>query len=152
MNDLVYLDNAATSFPKPEAVHGAMGDFYRRAGVSPGRSLRLLLDRHAFVQLIDNARLDIVRRRAILLEMGHGIGSGRHGLCLNRFQLALVSFAQLRRDDPAQVILHVNDIHQSDIPSIGDDFHNSAIASLSGQDPVPTAARRDSSPSCPPSP
>lgn len=34
----VYLDNAATSFPKPESVYALMDAFYRRAGVNPGRS------------------------------------------------------------------------------------------------------------------
>jgi cysteine desulfurase family protein len=38
MDDLVYLDNAATSFPKPEAVYAFMDQFYRRFGVNPGRS------------------------------------------------------------------------------------------------------------------
>ena len=35
---LIYLDNAATSFPKPEAMYAFMDQFYRRAGVNPGRS------------------------------------------------------------------------------------------------------------------
>ncbi len=38
MKDLIYLDNGATSFPKPEAVYAFMDDFYRNHGVSPGRS------------------------------------------------------------------------------------------------------------------
>ncbi len=39
MNDhLIYLDNGATSFPKPEAVYTFMDSFYRNNGVSPGRS------------------------------------------------------------------------------------------------------------------
>ena len=38
MDSLIYLDNAATSFPKPEAVYGFMDQFYRRFGVNPGRS------------------------------------------------------------------------------------------------------------------
>ncbi|MBK7670218.1 MAG: aminotransferase class V-fold PLP-dependent enzyme [bacterium] len=35
---LIYLDNGATSFPKPEEVYIYMDDFYRRYGVNPGRS------------------------------------------------------------------------------------------------------------------
>ena len=35
---IVYLDNAATSFPKPDAMHDAVRDFYRSTGVNPGRS------------------------------------------------------------------------------------------------------------------
>jgi cysteine desulfurase family protein len=38
MDDLIYLDNAATSFPKPEAVYAFMDRFYREFGVNPGRS------------------------------------------------------------------------------------------------------------------
>jgi cysteine desulfurase / selenocysteine lyase len=35
---LIYFDNAATSWPKPEAVYQAMEKFMRHAGASPGRS------------------------------------------------------------------------------------------------------------------
>jgi cysteine desulfurase family protein len=38
MDELIYLDNAATSFPKPEEVYDFMNDFYRKNGVNPGRS------------------------------------------------------------------------------------------------------------------
>jgi cysteine desulfurase family protein len=38
MSDLIYLDNAATAFPKPERVIEAMADFYRNYAVNPGRS------------------------------------------------------------------------------------------------------------------
>jgi cysteine desulfurase family protein len=38
MGDLIYLDNAATSWPKPDRVYTYMVDFYRRCGVNPGRS------------------------------------------------------------------------------------------------------------------
>ncbi len=35
---MIYLDNGATSFPKPEEVYEFMDSFYREFGVSPGRS------------------------------------------------------------------------------------------------------------------
>ncbi len=35
---MIYLDNGATSFPKPEAVYTFMDQFFRKNGVSPGRS------------------------------------------------------------------------------------------------------------------
>ena len=35
---LIYLDNAATSFPKPESVYRAMDRYAREIGASPGRS------------------------------------------------------------------------------------------------------------------
>lgn len=36
--DLIYLDNGATSYPKPPEVYAFMDRFYRRYGVNPGRS------------------------------------------------------------------------------------------------------------------
>lgn len=38
MDDVIYLDNAATSFPKPDEVHDCMKEFYKGHGVNPGRS------------------------------------------------------------------------------------------------------------------
>lgn len=38
MTKLIYLDNGATSYPKPEAVYTFMDHFYRNFGVNPGRS------------------------------------------------------------------------------------------------------------------
>jgi len=38
MEKLIYLDNAATTFPKPEKVYDFMHEFYQKHGVNPGRS------------------------------------------------------------------------------------------------------------------
>jgi len=38
LTKLIYLDNGATSFPKPEEVYTYMDYFYRNFGVNPGRS------------------------------------------------------------------------------------------------------------------
>jgi cysteine desulfurase family protein len=38
MDELIYLDNAATSFPKPDIMHDTVRDFYRENGVNPGRT------------------------------------------------------------------------------------------------------------------
>jgi len=38
MDEIIYLDNAATSFPKPDVVHDTVRDFYRENGVNPGRT------------------------------------------------------------------------------------------------------------------
>ncbi|HOX26729.1 MAG TPA: aminotransferase class V-fold PLP-dependent enzyme [Candidatus Krumholzibacteria bacterium] len=38
MSELIYLDNAATAFPKPPVVIDAMAEFYRDYGVNPGRA------------------------------------------------------------------------------------------------------------------
>lgn len=35
---MIYLDNGATTFPKPDAVYRQMDEFYRTHGVNPGRS------------------------------------------------------------------------------------------------------------------
>ncbi len=35
---MIYLDNAATTFPKPEIVYKTMDNFYRTLGANPGRS------------------------------------------------------------------------------------------------------------------
>ncbi len=38
MQNLIYLDNAATAWPKPDNVYKFMDEFYRQTGVNPGRS------------------------------------------------------------------------------------------------------------------
>ncbi|HEQ72205.1 MAG TPA: aminotransferase class V-fold PLP-dependent enzyme [Spirochaetia bacterium] len=54
MDDLIYLDNGATSFPKPEEVYSFMDAFYRRYGVNPGRSgFDLCLESG---EIVDNTR------------------------------------------------------------------------------------------------
>ena len=47
----IYLDNAATSFPKPESVYAAMDDYNRRNGAAIGRgAYRAAIDATAIVQ------------------------------------------------------------------------------------------------------
>jgi cysteine desulfurase/selenocysteine lyase len=38
MENLIYLDNAATAWPKPDSVYKYALEFYRKTGVNPGRS------------------------------------------------------------------------------------------------------------------
>jgi len=38
MDGIIYLDNAATTFPKPPEVYDFMNEFYKTNGVNPGRS------------------------------------------------------------------------------------------------------------------
>jgi cysteine desulfurase family protein len=38
LQEIIYLDNGATSFPKPDVVHDAVHDFYKASGVNPGRT------------------------------------------------------------------------------------------------------------------
>lgn len=35
---MIYFNNAATSWPKPEIVYQAADDFFRSSGINPGRS------------------------------------------------------------------------------------------------------------------
>ena len=54
MDNLIYLDNGATSYPKPEEVYKFMDSFYRSFGVNPGRSgYDLCMETGA---LVDNTR------------------------------------------------------------------------------------------------
>jgi cysteine desulfurase/selenocysteine lyase len=55
----MYMDNAATSFPKPEAVYQAMDRFMRDAGANPGRSAHRLAVAAAAV--VAQARLLVAR-------------------------------------------------------------------------------------------
>lgn len=52
--DIIYLDNAATTFPKPEAVYEAMDSFYRRYGGNAGRGANPLARKAA--GLVDETR------------------------------------------------------------------------------------------------
>ena len=38
MEEFIYLDNAATTYPKPDQMHETMSRFYRDCGVNPGRT------------------------------------------------------------------------------------------------------------------
>jgi len=54
---MIYLDNGATSFPKPEEVYVYMDSFYRNHGVNPGRSgFDLCLEAGS---LVDNTRKEL---------------------------------------------------------------------------------------------
>jgi cysteine desulfurase / selenocysteine lyase len=57
--DLIYLDNAATSFPKPEETYVFMNQFYRTHGVNPGRSgFDLCMETG---QMVDDTRKQLCR-------------------------------------------------------------------------------------------
>lgn len=63
MSNLIYLDNSATTFPKPEAVYDFMNSFYREHGVNPGRS--------GFDASIETEEL-IHKTRKMLCDLFHG--------------------------------------------------------------------------------
>ncbi len=65
MSKMIYLDNSATSFPKPDVVYDFMMDFYRHHGVSPGRS--------GFDASIQAEEM-VTETRTMLMELLHGDG------------------------------------------------------------------------------
>ena len=59
MSDCVYIDNAATTWPKPEAVYRAVDSAMREHGANPGRgSYSMSVDAQS---IVDDARLEVSR-------------------------------------------------------------------------------------------
>jgi cysteine desulfurase / selenocysteine lyase len=68
MESLIFLDNGATSFPKPVEVYDFMDHFYRKFGVNPGRSgYDLCLETGAMVE----------ETRALLTRFFNGTDANR---------------------------------------------------------------------------
>ncbi|MBU2650216.1 MAG: aminotransferase class V-fold PLP-dependent enzyme [Bacteroidetes bacterium] len=65
MSKLIYLDNSATTFPKPEVVYDYMDKFYRKHGVNPGRS--------GFDAAIETEEI-VYNTRKLLMELFNGDG------------------------------------------------------------------------------
>ncbi len=90
---MIFLDNAATSYPKPESVYRFMDEFYRRSGVNPGRS--------GYDMCMEaGALLDQTRR--LLTEFFNGTDPNR--LCFgynSTDALNLIIFGMLERGDHA---------------------------------------------------
>jgi cysteine desulfurase family protein len=59
---MVYFDNAATTFPKPEEVYSFTDSFYRECGVNVGRGQHKLANRASFL---------VSETRELLLELNH---------------------------------------------------------------------------------
>ena len=70
----IYLDNAATSFPKPEAVYQALDGFARRSLANPGRA------GHKMALAAERALDD---GRHLLNQLFHGKGPERFAFTLN---------------------------------------------------------------------
>ena len=64
MADTVYLDNAATTFPKPESVYTFMDRFYRDFGVNVGRGQHKLAARASAL---------VAETRSMILELNHAL-------------------------------------------------------------------------------
>lgn len=62
MDKVIYFDNAATTFPKPEEVYSFMDAFYRRCGVNVGRGQH---------KLASEASALMEETRELLLELFH---------------------------------------------------------------------------------
>ncbi len=62
---MIYLDNSATTFPKPDSVYDFMLNFYRKHGVNPGRS--------GFDAAIETEEI-VFNTRKMLTELFHGGG------------------------------------------------------------------------------
>jgi len=93
MGEFIYLDNGATSFPKPEEVYVYMDSFYRKFGVNPGRSgYDLCLEAGA---VVDNTR-------KMLTTFFHGTDPNRLCFSYNATDaLNLILFGMLRSGDHA---------------------------------------------------
>ena len=93
MSKLIFLDNGATSFPKPEEVYRYMDHFYRNFGVNPGRS---------GYDLCMEAGLVVEETRKLLTEFFNGTDPNR--LCFgynSTDALNLIIFGMLRPGDHA---------------------------------------------------
>jgi cysteine desulfurase family protein len=93
MSHLIFLDNGATSFPKPEEVYRYMDHFYRNFGVNPGRS---------GYDLCMEAGLVVEETRKLLTDFFHGTDPNR--LCFgynSTDALNLIIFGMLRPGDHA---------------------------------------------------
>lgn len=93
MKDLIYLDNGATSYPKPDDVYTFMDSFYREFGVNPGRSgYDLCMESGA---LVDNTRKK-------LAEFFNGPDPNRLCFSYNSTDaLNLITFGMLKEGDHA---------------------------------------------------
>ena len=93
MGKLIYLDNGATSFPKPEEVYTYMDHFYRSFGVNPGRSGYDLCMEAG--NLVDDTR-------KVLASLFHGSDPNRLCFSYNSTDaLNLIIFGLLRPGDHA---------------------------------------------------
>ncbi|UCD79899.1 MAG: aminotransferase class V-fold PLP-dependent enzyme [Desulfobacterales bacterium] len=93
MENLIYLDNGATSYPKPNEVYTFMDSFYRNFGVNPGRSgYDLCMQTGA---LVDNTR-------RMLADFFSGHDPNRLCFSYNSTDaLNLIIFGMLQRGDHA---------------------------------------------------
>jgi len=93
MENLIYLDNGATSFPKPEEVYTFMDSFYRSFGVNPGRS--------GYDLCMETGEL-VDRTRKLLTDFFNGSDPNRLCFSYNSTDaLNLIIFGMLTQGDHA---------------------------------------------------
>ena len=93
MNDLIFLDNGATSYPKPEEVYQFMDHFYRNFGVNPGRS--------GYDLCMETGEL-VEETRAMMMRFFNGTDPDRLCFSYNSTDaLNLVIFGLLKEGDHA---------------------------------------------------
>ena len=93
MDQLIFLDNGATSYPKPEEVYTFMDRFYRKYGVNPGRS---------GYDLCMEAGETVEATRAMLTKFFNGTDPNRLCFSYNSTDaLNLIIFGLMRKGDHA---------------------------------------------------
>ena len=93
MESLIYLDNGATSFPKPDEVYTFMDSFYRSFGVNPGRS--------GYDLCMETGEL-VDRTRKLLTDLFNGNDPNRLCFSYNSTDaLNLIIFGMLKQGDHA---------------------------------------------------
>jgi cysteine desulfurase / selenocysteine lyase len=86
---MIYLDNAATSYPKPESVYRALDAFARSSLANPGRA------GHKMALAAEHALDDC---RNLLNQLFHGQGPERFALTLNGTDALNMAFKGVLRD------------------------------------------------------
>jgi cysteine desulfurase family protein len=90
---MIYLDNSATTYPKPESVYQFMDSFYRKSGVNPGRS--------GYDLCMEAGELQNAARK-LLTRFFNGRDANRLCFCYNATDaLNLILFGMLREGDHA---------------------------------------------------
>lgn len=93
MKNIIYLDNSATAFPKPEEVYAFMDYFYRHYGVNPGRS--------GYDLCVEAGHL-VEKTRQLLTEFFNGDDPNRLCFTYNSTDaLNLIIFGLLKEGDHA---------------------------------------------------
>ena len=120
MENLIYLDNGATSFPKPDEVYTFMDTFYRSFGVNPGRS--------GYDLCMETGDL-VDRTRKLLTDFFNGDDPNRLCFSYNSTDaLNLIVFGMLKRGDHAiTTTLEHNSVlrplyHQSQLNGVEVDY------------------------------